>query len=302
MQSARLVRCALLCLLAAVCSATRRPSWLPSNHQVATRYQADAARTVYGHIHIAKTAGTSLNGMLAARYERVRGEKGYSFDAFQAATRFTTAAFGAGYTDANNATVWLPVNDTYSARNATFSRLRVPRDIMDEIGYEDCDWVSFEGYFEFWSRFARWPLPVELHVPCREPVDHLMSQCNFLGKTFECGEADVASAVASCAFGQERFNPTLAHISDNVRLRCYRSEHTFPHYVDYMAARLQEKAIPAPYIFRATNAARNRNAECVWSAPHEAARVREHLVANDDYYKFCDACLGSGDELELGKE
>lgn len=31
---------------------------------------------IFGHIHMAKTAGTELNGILAARYERVCGHKG----------------------------------------------------------------------------------------------------------------------------------------------------------------------------------------------------------------------------------
>ena len=36
---------------------------------------------VYGHIHIMKTGGTSLNGILATKYERICGHKGYSYDA-----------------------------------------------------------------------------------------------------------------------------------------------------------------------------------------------------------------------------
>ena len=38
----------------------------------------------YGHIHMAKTAGTTLNSMLALNFERVCGHKGYSFDYYQA--------------------------------------------------------------------------------------------------------------------------------------------------------------------------------------------------------------------------
>jgi hypothetical protein len=36
---------------------------------------------IFGHIHIAKTAGTEINGVLAQRFERVCGVKGYSYDA-----------------------------------------------------------------------------------------------------------------------------------------------------------------------------------------------------------------------------
>ena len=42
---------------------------------------------VVGHIHIAKTGGTSINGMAANEFERVCGNKGYSFDFFQSNRR-----------------------------------------------------------------------------------------------------------------------------------------------------------------------------------------------------------------------
>ena len=38
---------------------------------------------VIGHVHIAKTAGTEINGELALRFERICGHKGYSYDYFQ---------------------------------------------------------------------------------------------------------------------------------------------------------------------------------------------------------------------------
>ena len=38
---------------------------------------------IIGHIHMAKTGGTELNGMLASNFERVCGHKGYSHDYYQ---------------------------------------------------------------------------------------------------------------------------------------------------------------------------------------------------------------------------
>ena len=38
---------------------------------------------IYGHVHIAKAGGTTLNGILANKFERVCGHKGYSYDAYQ---------------------------------------------------------------------------------------------------------------------------------------------------------------------------------------------------------------------------
>ena len=42
---------------------------------------------IFGHLHYAKTAGTEINGLLAAKYERVCGHKGYNYDAYQFNTR-----------------------------------------------------------------------------------------------------------------------------------------------------------------------------------------------------------------------
>jgi hypothetical protein len=38
---------------------------------------------IYGHLHFPKTAGSSLNSLMASKYERVCGNKGYSYDSYQ---------------------------------------------------------------------------------------------------------------------------------------------------------------------------------------------------------------------------
>ena len=43
---------------------------------------------VYVHIHMAKTGGSYVNGALALNYERACGEKGNSYDAYQANRRY----------------------------------------------------------------------------------------------------------------------------------------------------------------------------------------------------------------------
>ena len=53
------------------------------------RKQIDTA--VIGHVHMAKTGGTTLNGLLALNYETVCGHKGYSFDYFKANQRFNAS-------------------------------------------------------------------------------------------------------------------------------------------------------------------------------------------------------------------
>ena len=119
-----------------------------------------AASPVVGHVHMAKTAGTSVNGLLASRYERVCGNKGYSYDSYGANLRMAAS-------DGNPH----KVKDSIRTQFQGYGRERVPLPVMDEIGFEDCDFISMESNWPFWRRFEDWPLPLELHVPCRDPLD-----------------------------------------------------------------------------------------------------------------------------------
>lgn len=89
-----------------------------NNQQSSTFFYPDR---LYGHVHMPKTAGTTLNGEMAARYERVCGHKGYSYDFYHTNNRTTTA---------NS----FP-RDGYSKLNPMYNRGRVPPWVMDEIGY-----------------------------------------------------------------------------------------------------------------------------------------------------------------------
>ncbi|KAH7624783.1 hypothetical protein NADE_002006 [Nannochloris sp. 'desiccata'] len=70
LSSVSLVFTAVIILSAAVMtSSLGRP-------QYAARVYSVKDSTIYGHVHMAKTAGPTLNGELAARFERVCGHKG----------------------------------------------------------------------------------------------------------------------------------------------------------------------------------------------------------------------------------
>jgi hypothetical protein len=142
----------------------------------------------YCHVHMAKTAGTSLNMELANQYERVCGHKGYSFDFFQSNAR----AEKNPYRDIQN------LADSVSKEYNEFSRERVHADIMRERGYEDCDWISLEAKWTKWKEISRRVGPLELHVPCREPIDHLMSMCNMWNHQFDCQAANITKEVGRC--------------------------------------------------------------------------------------------------------
>ncbi len=107
----------------------------------------------------------------------------------------------------------------------TYNRDRVDYGVMEEIGYENCDYVSHEIDWNFWvdnfgnGRFHG--IPMELHVPCRDRIDHLMSQCNYLERQLKCDESEenFIKSVDKCfVFLESRFNHELAK---HFQLKCF---------------------------------------------------------------------------------
>jgi len=70
--------CGIAALLIAACLLPVER--LPAPRLLSGRNSWSPPPVIYGHVHMAKTGGTSLNGELALRFERVCGHKGYSFD------------------------------------------------------------------------------------------------------------------------------------------------------------------------------------------------------------------------------
>ena len=272
------------------------PPPLSDDDDDATVKTATNTNKIYGHVHIAKTAGTSLNGMLANKYERVCGHKGYSHDAYQANER-AKVKFMTGVR-------------TSVAGNAPYGPDRVNDKDMVDMGFEDCDWISHETDWRFWAnnfghgRFH--DMEMELHVPCRDPIDHLMSMCNHqrsLGRIKDVG--------LSCNDpGDERFTKAIddciVHVTDrfdfelgvHFNLKCYKYEKQFSTYMEIMERTLQKRRIISePYIPRESNAARVPKSECIWNNDSARERANQYLLENFDYYKFCKACIGSDDDL-----
>ena len=84
--------------------------------------------TVYGHVHIEKTSGTTLNGRMAARFDNVCGHKGYSLDFVRAQEVAEKHIYNG---------MWRPyerTGDIVDKAYPKFSRTRVPAQVMDEIG------------------------------------------------------------------------------------------------------------------------------------------------------------------------
>lgn len=239
---------------------------------------------IFGHVHIAKTAGTTLNGQMAAKFERVCGHKGYSYDSWQDNYRRNQSESGVKIEP-----------DSMSKLHQGFSRSRVHPSIMTEIGYEDCDYISHEINWNFWPRtFQHWRVPIELHIPCRDPISHLMSMCNYRGRKFNCTN-DLETEIQGCLTAMNRFDSKLTTGYTNIIPKCFPAQ-AIDKYIEFMSYRLQKKQFPVEYIFRATNAPRSAETECIWSN-NTALSFAKRYLGDMQYYKYCASCLGSDKDL-----
>ena len=186
----------------------------------------DDRSTIYGLIHMAKTAGTEINGMLALNYQQVCGNKGYSYDAVQANMRWQRNKERCQ----GLAKCTIPgdtISKAYPERG--FNRGRFRNFIQTEIGYDDCDYIALEAPWDRWSntvlpQLADVPLnTLELHVPCRKPaVDHLMSMCNYLGIRFDYCQVGgnpkrLRKLMKKCLVYNERYHPNLSRATEGNR-------------------------------------------------------------------------------------
>ena len=238
---------------------------------------------IYGHVHMAKTAGTEINGELAMHFERVCGHKGYSYDAFSNNERVKKKAKKD------------KVLDYYNSRN------RVPHAVMKEIGFHDCDYISLEFAADNWSDISKISR-MELHVPCRDPLSHLMSQCNHKDITFSCDSdefQDLELEVERCnVFMNVRYDDSLKTIK-NAKLKCFNPMPPSK-YIDFMSNILQRKRIETDYFHVESNKPRNKTNECIWDASEDfQKKVQSVLLEKYAYYRFCDDCMTSEDKLPI---
>ena len=243
---------------------------------------------VYGHIHIAKTAGSTINRKFSLFFDNVCGNKGHSFDAIRVHDRHRRGGRG-------------DVKSNHSAHSHFFhSQAQVRPSFlqkrMDEIGYEHCDWISHEISWQFWRKFSSWPAKVQIHLPCRDPVDHIvshiMSVLNHQKKRFQCDRTwkrQIDSAMRSYS---NRFSKQMLKI-DNLDLKCVRFHHLIDGtYFKFMQSKLQERRVKRPItrLYYHTNIKRNEKAECVWNDKKLLQNMTAYMISKGDYYNFCSSC------------
>ena len=253
---------------------------------------------VYGFVHMAKTAGTEINGMLANHFERVCGNKGYSYDAFLTNERQKEV-----FEETGHANSGADLHDAVSRTGPNRNRAKVPTDWMEEIGFDDCDYVALESHRQtkIWHSIAE-KTQLELHVPCREPLNHLMSELNFVHKTMDCQAENTTEHILELlgtVRSFDRLGPSLG-TNPNITMKCF--DPIPPQlYVDYMGNILQRKRVESKYFEIATNRPRDKEHECIWKQPQEFKdQVHQILLDSFYYYSFCNACVGSENEIALG--
>jgi hypothetical protein len=242
---------------------------------------------MYGHLHMGKTGGTTLNLNVSTHYELACGHKGYSFDAARRNRKLALLA-------SNPSNLFRP------------EFIKVPTHEIEEWGYAECDWISHEADWEIWTRpWQIWNrvgenflVPLELHVPCRDPVGHLMSMCRHYEKEFDCNTQDVGKEIKNCLSGLlSRFSPRLL-TWPGIHLKCFNWSASFDgQYMDYIGTKLLRKRQVTPFVQVHTNKPRNASSECVWKSALLQKRIMIYMLEEYAYYRFCAGCLGSTEDI-----
>jgi len=226
--------------------------------------------TLYGHLHMAKTAGTTLNGLMATKYNRICGNKGFT----------------------NELRAWYIIDNG----------------IFESTNYAtDCDWISPELPHEFWNVLDHVDREVEMHVPCRDPIAHLMSVVNHEKRVFNCNAPNLRAELRPFVlYVKGRFDYDILSSKSNFALKCFDYS-KYEEYVTFMGqfltpfvATTAEEEKTAEYIFRPTNKPRSRENECIWKNEALMGEVKNYLIENFDYYNYCHRCIGTQDDLFVG--
>jgi hypothetical protein len=183
------------------------------------------------------------------------------------------------------------------------------RHMVDQIGFADCDYISVERSYQFWNdtfpsgKFH--DVPIELHVPCRDPVDHILSSCNWKIVKLECHnitDEELFQVIdEACPVAPDRYNHLL---SRNFDIKCFDFHKQFTTYLDYMSRILQPRSFEStPFLYlEDPRDYRNRTNECIWGREDLMQKMKKHLLNNNNsmhhqYYQFCDLCIGSEQDL-----
>ena len=243
-------------------------------------------KILYGHMHISNTSGLALLDLLAGRYDRVCSNSASSRDFDH---NFTSMDCPDGTDVPPNTGDW-------------------------NNNLEECDYVSSQKRFRWWIDTHTWDhRPIEMHLPCRDPIDMLVSHC-FTGEQpkgwdckpgitvpeideqiFRClGKGD--NSILDKQFGL-KFLRLLKNREANATVKCYDDDQTLDHYVDYMDQRLEHREpIVQINMCRASNPYQAA-AACLYEDENLRAKVKRRLLNYYYYFKYCQRCLPTSNNL-----
>jgi len=271
---------------------------LPKEASVSSVVRNSVLPVKYGFVHMARSGGSVLNHLLALKYERVCGNKGYSYNE-NAKNEKARRKRSEGSADLN-LTALAIANQKKRFSNSTH-RQNTP-DIMIKRGFDKCDYIAMEVPSTLWRKIIDRHRPLEMHIPCRDPIDHLMSMCAFRYKHFHCDvtNKELQIQVDGCIQDVlERFSMDMAP-SPNFTMKCFSSPSKIDGYIEYMGKKLQKKQIQDEYFVPFNKWLRHKETECIWEKANTGLRKRlEELLMNhkSQYFKYCKDCIGSEHDL-----
>ena len=240
----------------------------------------DEIPAVIFHAHIAKTAGSTFNRFAARRYHATCGNKGMSF-----AQHFEDDSYNPQL--------------IFAGRDGTR--------VIEEWGWHNCGLISLEtsNYMltEIANSKALAPQKTAVMIPCRDPIDHILSQCNHLNLSFtqiisgEGGAEACANAMPQCQVGWERYEHSMLATFDRVVLFKYDN---FPGVERYLDHALPNRRVPleegeheefGKFGFVRMNKDRDSESEQFTESCTEE-RLRNALLEHWSYYRLCDRFLG----------
>ena len=249
------------------------------------KYGIQLNNSWFHHIHIAKTAGSTMNKRLARRYYGVCGNKYTScIEPLEHERNDHAPEFGRNS--------WHPEWSFAS---------------MVSKGFHDCTLVSHERNWDAWvkdvlpdHKFHANATKVML-LPCRNPLEHFFSQCNYNKRNATKIFANVTSCeegIDKCGLVQQgRFNRKMIQSWDKVVLFKYSAfDSLFSLLDNHIPSRkflLDSKFDPS------TNADRKPENEKLTETCSKEIVVQA-LKKKWSYYSFCDKLRGNLTVLDVG--
>ncbi len=240
----------------------------------------DEIPAVIFHAHIAKTAGSTLNRFAARRYHATCGRKGMSFEQ--------------------------PFEYDFS-QNGVFQEIHGTSDgirLMQEWGLHNCGLISIEQPHFSWAEITNSEAfeaqKTAVMIPCRDPIDHILSQCNFRNLSFTSiiegkgGAEACANAMPQCQVAWVRYDHSMLATFDKVVLFKYDD---FPGVERYLDDALPKRRLPlregehGEFGFIRTNRERDPEHERFTESCTEDM-LRNALLKHWSYYRLCDTFLG----------